>query len=195
MINRFTPAAIAALLMLALSGCASNTSVRAISDPEADLTSYRTFAYFEQLGTDQAQYASIVSQRLKVATTRELLARGLRLVESEPDLLVNFSGHLQEKVRVTQTATRDPFARPSGFGGYYGYRAGLYATFPRYETDVSEYTEGTLNVDLVDARARRLVWEGVGVRAVTRKTMQNIGPAIDETVTAIFAKFPLPKQG
>jgi hypothetical protein len=195
MINRRTPAAIAALLILAFAGCASNTSVRTISDPDANLASYRTFAYFEHLGTDHAQYASIVSERLKAATTRELQARGFRLVDSEPDLLVNFSGHLQDKVRVTQTPTRDPFLRPAGFGGYYGYRNGLYATFPRYETDVSEYTEGTLNVDLVDARAKRLVWEGVGVRAVNRKTAENIGPALDETVAAIFAKFPLPKQG
>jgi hypothetical protein len=195
MIHRHTPAAIAALLMLVIAGCASNTSVRTISDPDANLASFQTFAYFEQLGTDRAQYASIVSERLKAATTRELQARGFRLVESEPDLLVNFSGHFQEKVRVTQTPTRDPFLRGDGFGGYYGYRTGLYATFPRYETDVSEYTEGTLNIDLVDAKAKRLVWEGVGVRAVNRKTMENIGPALDETVTAIFAKFPLPKQG
>jgi hypothetical protein len=192
MYTRPIAAVLAILLVLTIAGCAGGTSVRTLSDPEANLTNYRTFAYFEPLGTDNAQYASIVSERLKAATTLELQARGFTLVDSEPDLLVNFSGHLQEKVRVTQTPT--PNLRAEMIAGYYGYRTGLYATFPRYETNVSEYTEGTLNIDLVDAKARRLVWEGVGVRAVTRKTLDNIGPALNDTVAAIFARFPLPRQ-
>jgi hypothetical protein len=184
---------LAALAFLLFSGCAATTSVRIVADPEANLASYRTFAFYEELGTDRAQYASIVSERLKAATAREMEARGYVRAESDPDLLINFSGRLQERLRVTQTPVLDPLARV-GLGGYYTYRSGLYTPFPVYETDVQEYQEGTLNIDLVDARAKRLVWEGVGVRAVSRKTLENIGPALDETVAAIFARFPATPQ-
>jgi len=48
-----------------------------------------------------------------------------------------------------------------GFDNYYGYRSGFYDPWMDYsfatETHVSEYTEGTFNIDLVDARQKKLV--------------------------------------
>lgn len=34
--------------------------------------------------------------------------------------------------------------------GYHGYRGDMYSAWGGYDTTVSEYTEGTLNVDVVD---------------------------------------------
>jgi hypothetical protein len=186
-------APVVALALALLAGCATPTSVRVMEDPEIDLARYATFGYFEPLGTDRAQYSTLVSQQLKASTTREMQARGFTYSATDPDLLINFSATLADKLRVTQTPV--PTASMSlgrGWGGgYYGYRAGLYTEFPAYETNVSEYQEGTLNIDLVDARQPRLVWEGVGVRSVSRKTLANVSPALDDTVSAIFRKFPV----
>ena len=77
--------------------------------------------------------------------------------------------------------------------GYYGYRHGIYSTWPLYqETDVDQYTQGTLNVDVVDARRKQMVWEGVAVGRVTSKTRKNLAAAIDAVMPEIFAKFPRP---
>jgi hypothetical protein len=183
-----------AVLALALAaGCASPTSVRVNADPGIDLASYTTFGYFEPLGTDRAQYSTLVSEQLKASTTREMQARGYAYSATDPDLLINFSASLADKLRVTQTpVTTASMSVGRGWGGgYYGYRTGLYSEFPAYETNVTEYQEGTLNIDLVDARQQRLVWEGIGVRSVSRKTLGNISPALDDTVGAIFKKFPI----
>ena len=185
----------ASLALLALaSGCATSTSVRVLADPDADLSAYRTFAFFDPLGTDRAEYQSIVSEQLKRATTREMQARGYTYSDEDPDLLINFSASLEDKLRVTQTPTMSVgvgMGMGSAWGGgYYGYRSGLYSEFPVYQSDVREYQEGTLHIDVVDARGKRLLWEGIGVRSVSRKTLANIGPAIDEAVTEIFRKYP-----
>lgn len=49
-------------------------------------------------------------------------------------------------------------------GGYYGYRRGYYDPWMGYgygtTTQVSQYTEGTINIDLVDMAQKRMVWEG-----------------------------------
>jgi hypothetical protein len=173
---------------LAAAGCASGPRVRAERDKTVDFSQYRTFAFAEPLGTDQA----IVSQYLKAATRRELEARGLRLVEAGPQLLVNFNGKLSEKFRTT-TVPSSAITFGFGHGGYYGYRTGIYTTWPLYapETRVDAYTEGTLNVDIIDAAKKQMIWEGVAVGRVTDETMENLQPKINEVVTAIFVNYPI----
>jgi hypothetical protein len=179
----------AAASLLALGGCASGPAARAEFDRSVDFTQYKSFAFASPLGTDRGGYQTIVSQHLKAATQRELEARGLRLVASAPQLLVNFNAQLNEKLRVTTLP-----AMGAGFGGgYYGYRGGLYATWPMYrdETVVTPYNEGTLNIDLVDTAARQMVWEGVVVGSVTQKSVDNLQASIDIAVAAAFGKFPI----
>jgi Domain of unknown function (DUF4136) len=179
-------AATAALLVLA--GCATGPDVRADLDRSADFTSYKTFGFASPLGTDRDGYQSIVSQQLKRATQRELEARGMRLDTNAPQLLVNFNAALTDKLRVTTVPTA-----PVGIG-YYGYRRGLYAAWPAYadQTVVSQYKEGTLNIDVVDAARKQLVWESVVSDSVTQKQLDNLPEAIDRAVAAAFAKYPVP---
>ena len=185
------PLALAASL-LALGGCATGPDVRANFDGTADFTQYKTFGFASPLGTDRGGYQSIVSQHLKAATQREMEVRGMRLAASAPQLLVNFSGALNEKLRVTTTPS---MGMGMGFGGgYYGYRGGMYSTWPLYadETTVRSYIEGTLNIDVIDASRKQLVWEGVVTGTVTQTNLDNVQPAIDAAVTAAFAKYPVP---
>jgi len=184
------PLAIAALL-LALGGCASGPDVRVDYDRSADFTQYQTFGFVSPLGTDRDGYQSIVSQHLKAATQREMEARGMRLVGSDPQLLVNFNAALNEKMRVITTPA--PIYGMSMGGGYYGYRAGMYGAWPLYRdmTTVMPYQEGTLNIDIVDAARKQLVWEAVVTDTVTQDMWDNVQAAIDSAVQAAFAKYPI----
>jgi hypothetical protein len=176
--------------MLLLAGCASGPDVRAVSDPSANFAQFRTFGFAEPLGTDRAGYQSIVSQQLKSATTREMSARGLTYSATNPDLLVNFSAKLDDKMRVTTTP--EPVMAP----GYYGYRRGFYQPWPMYteRTDVSEYTQGTLTIDVIDAARKQLVWEGTVTKSITSKDQANVPAALDAAVAAAFAKYPGPAR-
>ena len=184
--GRLSP--LAAVLLLALGACASGPAVRAEYDKSVDFSQYRSFGFFSPLGTDRSGYESVVSQYLKAATRRELEARGLRYDESAPQLKVNFNAKLSDKLRTTTMPS-------AGVGfGYYGYRGGFYSAWPMYpvETTTSSYTEGTLNIDVVDAARRQLVWEGVAVGTVTETSAESIRPKLDQAVAAVFVKFPLP---
>ena len=173
---------------LAAAGCASTPNVRVVADPTADFTQYRTFGFANPLGTDRGGYQSAVSQQLKTSTRAQLEARGLSYVEADPDLVVNFGAALDEKYRVSTTPT------PTLGVGYYGYRRGMYSAWPMYrdETTVTPYNEGTLNIDIADARRRQLVWEGVVRSTVSDKTIANFGPALDAAVASAFARYPVP---
>ena len=180
-----------AALLLALGGCASVPDVRVAMDRSADFTQYKTFAFANPLGTDRGGYQSIVSKELKAHTQREMEARGMRLVTAAPQLLVNFSAAMTDKTRVS---TMPVFIGMDAGFGYYGYRSGLYAPWPMYvdQTVVTQYKEGTLNIDVVDAARKQLVWEGVVTDRVTQEDLQNLPVAINTAVTAAFARYPMP---
>lgn len=179
--RRVVVATLCAVAVMLLSGCASGPSIYVNTDPEATFASYRTYNFVAPLGTDGPGYSSVLSQYLRMATSRELEARGYQRSDS-PDLLVNFNVQTREKIQTTSSGPR--------YGGYYGYRAGYYGVWGGYETEVRQYTEGTLNIDIVDAARKQLAWEGAAVGRVREKDRENLQPVIDDVVMQILAKYP-----
>ncbi len=170
---------------LVLGGCATTGGprVHTDSDPAASFDGYRSFGFAQPLGTDRQGYQTLVSQRLKAAAQREMEARGYRYVEDGADLLVNFGARLDEKTRVRSTP--EP-----AFGGWYGWRH--YDTWLGYRdrVDVREYEQGTLTIDLVDARRKQLVWSATVVGEVNERTLENLDAAIAGAVATAFRRYP-----
>lgn len=178
--GRWKAAGIAAVLLLA--GCASGPTILVNEDPAADLRTFRTFGFASPLGTDREEYSSLLSQFLRNATTRELEARGYRLDQNDPDMVVNFYVETRERFRSTST--------PSPYFGYYGYRWGHYGVWNGYETTVTQYTEGTLNVDIVDPERKQLVWEATVVGRVRDEHRENLQTSVDRVIDQVFDRFP-----
>lgn len=92
----------------------------------------------------------------------------------------------QDKIQSRQVPT---------MGGYYGYRTPYYGGWGGYgmgyETQVSSYTEGTLNIDVVDARNKKLVWEGAIVGRITESVVKNLERSIDSAVAEIYKNYPV----
>ena len=167
------------------TGCASD-NIRSDYDPSADFSQYSTFNFFDDAGPESTNYQSFFSKYMVAAITREMELRGYTR-SNDPDLLVNFNAILREKTDVRTT----PAPR---HGGYYGYRGGFYDPWMGYgyaqETHVSQYTEGTFNIDLVDARKKKLVWEAVGTGRVSQKALEELEEKVNEGVAKYFAKYP-----
>jgi hypothetical protein len=70
------------------------------------------------------------------------------------------------------------------YGAWGGYNYGT-------TTHVSNYTEGTVNVDIVDRAAKRMVWEGVAVGRVKEdRTTEQRRQAIYAGIKEMFAAYP-----
>lgn len=166
--------------------CASGPSIKTDYDRSADFSQYETFDFFSPLGIENPNYSTIYGSVFREAISREMRSRGYRPSE-DPDLLINVSARLQDKTRVTTTT--EPFPL------YYGYRRGFYVPWYGYSygtsTHVSQYTEGTVNVDVVDARAKKMVFEGVAVgRLREKRTNEEVRKAINVAVAKMFEGYP-----
>ena len=182
---------IAALCLLTvttlLTACASTPNTYSSTAPGTDFSSVKTYGFLEELATDKAKYQSLETNFLKVAVAQQLDKRGLIYDPANPDVLLNFYIHSQEKVRSRQTPTMG--------GGYYDYRGGYYDDFGyggmAYETRVEQYTEGTLTIDMIDASKRKLLWEGTVSGRITKKDVKGLEGLVDESVADIFEEFPI----
>ena len=166
-----------------LAACASKPTIRSNVDPAANFSAYRTFAFYDEATGRKATYDSFANQYIKNAVLREMQARGLQRADT-PDLLVNIHVETKDKVRVSETPTA------GYYGGYYGYRAGMYGWGTGVSTTVDNYTEGTLNIDVIDRGSSKLVWEGIAIGRISDKARDNPQPAIDAVVKQVFERYP-----
>ena len=178
-----------ALAFGALGGCATPPRVEVRQYEMTDFSRFQTFGFLEPLGTDRQGYQTIVSQTLRQAATREMLARGLRYDPQAPQLLINFGADLNDRMRVN-TATRP--TSPGMHRSPFNHRGGFYSPWPMYTqtTTVTQYQEGAIRIDLVDAERRQLVWESVVSSRVTNSVRNDVAAALDEAVTLAFARLP-----
>lgn len=184
--NKSCLLAAAILGVAVLTSCASGPTIRSDYDRSADFTSYRTFGFASELGTDRAGYSTIITEHFKGSVRNEMEARGYKYTASNPDLLANFYVAIREKTDVRSTPA------PTVGVGYYGYRYGLYTGWPAYSSDVRtvHYKTGTANVDLIDAKRKQLIWEGVAEGRVKEESLANPAEAIESLVAELFTHFP-----
>jgi hypothetical protein len=173
-----------ALVLMFMAACSSTPDVFVNEDPAADFGKYKTYNFESRLGTDRDDGArSLVSTYLRRAAAREMEARGYQLSDN-PDLTVNFFVNTEEKIRSRSVPTA---------GGYYGYRGGYYdpwGGYGGYETRIDQFTEGTVNFDLVDTRTDQLVWEGAITGKITKEVRDNLQAVCDAVAQEVFASYP-----
>lgn len=174
---------------LMLVACASGPQIQTDYDHSADFATYKTFAFAQPLGTDRAGYTSIVTSRLKEATNMQMMQRGYIYQEQNPDLLVNFF------IKVSSETEYVP--PPPMWGGYYGggfgggfYQPWGYGGYGGFGPTTVQFTEGSLKVDLIDARKKQLVWEGTASNQIDDSNNPTSAKNLSLTVAQIFAYYP-----
>ena len=171
---------------LAISGCASGPKVRSDAAANTNFSAYKTFGFIPQPATDKAGYATLVTQHFKDAISNEMTALGYQYSENDADLLINFNSNVE-----TRTDVRSMPASSMHYS-YYHYRRGFYIGLPLYTNDVDtiRYKYGTVNIDVVDAAQKQLIWEGISEGTLKKSDLDNPKQAIANVVSLIFQQYP-----
>jgi len=180
--------------VMAIAGCANTDNVpkkvtaRANIDPAADFASYRTYGFVPMPATNIEGKTTALTVYLMKAIRQEMDSRGYQYTEESPDLLVNFNAY-----RHAGADTKTHVTPAYGYSDYYGYRAGLYnipfVGFGEQEETI-HYKVGTANIDVVDARRKVLIWEGIADGRLTDAMMNSPEDSLAEIVSDMFAKYP-----
>ncbi len=169
-------------LVAILSGCASGPTVIVNADPSADLMGLRTFDSMKPLSTDRGNVQTLLSTQLVAATTDELVKRGWRHQQNNPDVVINFLLETHEQIRSRNTsASASTMHRSGRYGGW-----GATMSTPTIE----QTTQGALSIDMIDPARNQMIWEGTATNRVTDRMRENQEESVRTFVTAILADFP-----
>jgi hypothetical protein len=169
------------LLVFIFESCGTSISVYSDFDKSIDFSQYKTYA-FHRSGIDKVQISELDKKRILYAIEIELDKKGMSKSET-PDLLINIFTKEREQVDVNQYN--------AGWG--YGWRWGWNPYLWGGQTYVTTSTEGTLYIDLIDAKKKELVWQGDGEGFLTKDTHKK-DEVIHEFVLKILAQFPPAKK-
>lgn len=178
---------LALLVLLTLFGC-STIQVNYDYDQEADFSAITTYSWrMANVQNDALEANPLLKKRVVSAVDAYLAGRGYtQAVNAIPDMYVVAHAGTQEKMRVTNWG---------GPGGYYGspWYDPWWGVGPAYggRIDVNYYTEGTLIIDIVDAKNKELIWRGAGTGIVKKyKDQEKMQQAINSYVDEILTHFP-----
>jgi hypothetical protein len=153
-------------------GCAT-THVQTERAPNANFAGYRTFALSQGRVYNEGRpdkRDTLVRDRIDSALRTELSEKGLQATNLNPDLIVTYTAGARTMAEVVP----NPEAYTLG---------AMPAPW------LSEYREGTLVIDLIDANTKQLVWRSYA-RAEDKnfRKPENLEQAVDKALE----KFPAP---
>jgi hypothetical protein len=120
-----------------------------------------------------------VEERTYDAIRAELTSKGFTYVTNpaQADFAVDFTIGASDRLDVR--------SYPAPYGGPWVH-AGSWGN----PIDVRQYREGTLAIDVFDARSRKPVWHGSGTKELSQSDLDHSEPVIRDAVTAVLAQFP-----
>ena len=183
------------IFLVMLAGCASTFEASYDHDPAYDFTKYQSFAWISKnpmkVGQSVGVPNPLLEPRIMSALETALVAKGYEFVKApkDADFVVSFTVGSREEIRVDSYPSMSAgygvaYPRHWGWGGaYYGVAT---------ETQVRQYTEGMLAVDIFDVKERRPVWHGVATKRISESDREDAAATIKAAVDAILAGFPPP---
>jgi hypothetical protein len=171
--------------MLLLIAC-SSLSYKTDFDQSIDFSGYKTYMWYAgKMPDDDALSANpLVKKRVAAGVDKALQAKGYQIgTEDKFDFVVIIHAGNKEKMQITNY----------GYGGYgygrYGRGWGGYGGYG--QTDVYQYDETTVVIDIADAAKKEMVWRGTVTGVLKEYSDQNeMQERIDEVVTKMLGEFP-----
>jgi hypothetical protein len=169
------------ILLGAVSVSAQKVSVGA--DPGVDLTRYKSYAWSREM----VSINPITNEIVVTSVDNQLAAKGLKKVETDPELTVVVFGSTESDIHVS-----NPSWSPS---------LNSIATGVAVGSQSWVVTKGTLVIDILDTKTKNSVWRGQATQTLDRgptgdraKDAKTVEKPIRNAVKKMFKQFPHPSR-
>lgn len=144
----------------------------------ANFTAYKTY----QFRVDDLKLNDLDKDRVLNEVAKNLQSKGLAASQS-PDLIIN----LKASHKRIEDVRMEPSIGMYGWGRPFGWGVGMSRTW------TSDYNQGTLEIDMIDAKTNKLIWQGSGsgINVDSPKSKQK---QIPEIVAQILGNYPPVKK-
>jgi hypothetical protein len=177
------------ILVALLCSCAASR-VKSEWDANTNINQYRSFRFIDSAHQKTKQQVLLIDKTIHNQVTIEMEKRGVKEGNTRPSLWIVYHTYT-EKVRDTLNTQL-----PMMYGGeswrFYPWSATPYPYeyWSGYQPKIKGYTEGTLIIDAIDAKSKKLIWRGSISDAITLDQV-SLQEDAAKAVKLIFSKFPI----
>jgi hypothetical protein len=164
------------LLVLFVASSCCSVRVNTDYDKTANFSAYKTYAFYKT-GIDKVEISDLDKKRILRSIDEAMTAKGFTKNES-PDLWININTKAEKNVNVNQFYTGYGYGWGFGWNPYWG---------ANYSVNTS--TDGILTIDLIDAKKKELIWQGVGTGYLTQDVDKK-DEVIKNFVVKILEQYP-----
>jgi hypothetical protein len=170
----FRNTTVCALFFLVMLGNALAQQVKTDFDHQATFSQYKTYSWQEIKPPN-----SLWDARIKSAVDAQLAAKGWTQVDNGGDVAI---------VAIATTRTEKTLQTYyDGMGG--GWRWRGFGGMGEATTTEQDYKEGTLLIDMYDAKSKQLIWRGSAEDTLSNNAEKN-EKNLNKGVEKMFKKFP-----
>ncbi len=155
-------------------------------DKSVDFSNYKTYSFAGWQENSDQILNQLDKERIQKAFASEFAKRGMTYQESEADAIITLFIATQDK---SNTTAYTNYTGAMGYRGGWGY-AGGWGGSSTTSYSTSEYTEGTLVIDMYDTSSKNLLWQGI-LKSTVKENPQKREKSIPKNVSKLMKKFPL----
>jgi hypothetical protein len=177
------------LAMIFATSC-TTLSVSADYDKNVDFKQYKTFTLLPWNPHNDSIVSPFTKERILEALKKEMTKRGYQYVKDLKDADLGVNTYILAQAKTDYQYYSDYYGH---FGYYYGYPWAWYGPVgaPYYGTVTSrDYIQGTIIIDVFDTKAKKLIWQGVGVGELS-PNKHATEKKIYKIISQIMYKYPL----
>jgi uncharacterized protein DUF4136 len=154
------------------TACAQTARTVTNYDPSANFSRFHTYSWRQSTPTDRG----LMDERIIQSVNRELKRKGLIQVEQGGDLEVRYFITVDERLDISWDDLDSPY------WSFWDRRL-------HGQTIAREVPEGTIVVDLIDARENQVVWRGVSVDELNERN-GDLETQISFVAAEMFEDYP-----
>ena len=149
----------------------SSVSVSTDYDMDFNFNDLKTYS-FEKKSESKDRKFQLINKKVENYISLDLVGKGYSQNTTDPDFEVAFYTEAKDKIDITRRT----------------HRVGRWRGFWRDDVYVNKYKEGTIVIDIIDAKTDELVWRGWGIGI--RGGSGDVNEIIKEAVVEILMDFP-----
>ena len=188
--------AMSALVALTLASCATKPPEPVVDfAPDYNFSQPKTIGFYamsgEVTGNNPTELTDFQRDRIDAALRSALEARGFVFVDkmADADLLLSWHLNLMDKTDV-KTYNNPSYGASVGYSRYNRYAMyNCYNCMNQTDVRVTEYTQGTFIIDMIDPVENASVWRSVTQSKLKEETIRDQA-ALDSAAVRVLAGFP-----
>lgn len=159
------------ITLLLVTACASSPRIQSDFKKDLDFSQHQTYNFSNVTAIENPDFPDLMGLLFSAAIEEQMLSRGY-VMSDNPDILINVSVDLVDKQRAPNQAGNCPnygdfySRKPTKYYQYSGRPQGRLA---ESRPTFCDYSEGTIKIDMVDAKLKRMVWQGVSSVRIDEK--------------------------